>query len=222
MNTRLKIICILLGVAYIVLIGKEIITVISPIFSSNFHEEFNNNLEQEEDNTHYNLYYVYVQPKEKKEVFPIQLKNLKDGTNINCSTKLLTTRITEPTNLPLWIVIARWVSIPILLFAFVLMIYIPITTYKLIKSIIKNNIFDAINLRRIHKIGYSLLLFFIISIYITALSTFEARELFELEDYKIVFSLRGNLYLLFGLATLLFGEILKISLKMKEENDLTV
>ena len=50
-----------------------------------------------------------------------------------------------------------------------------------------------------------------------------AQSTIRLENYKIIFSMQSEYYwLLFGLVTLLFAEILKISHTMKEEQDLTV
>jgi hypothetical protein len=50
-----------------------------------------------------------------------------------------------------------------------------------------------------------------------------SKQLIGFEDYNIAFSMKNEyIFLLFGLITLLFAEILKISHTMKEEQDLTI
>lgn len=101
--------------------------------------------------------------------------------------------------------------------------YIPILTYKVIRSIVKDNIFDMINIKRIRKIGYALLIAFLAALPIYPLTQYLYSFLFGISDISALGSIRDDYSLcLFGLLVLLFAEILKLSLHIKEENDLTV
>ncbi|MDR0865976.1 MAG: DUF2975 domain-containing protein [Candidatus Symbiothrix sp.] len=212
MNTRLKIICVLLGITYLFVCFHIISSSVS-ISIENSEEE---STVSQNDSHNGTQYFFHIQPK-GKEIFPIQLKNQKTGTIINCSTNYLKVKIDSPGNF--WFISLLIFSIAILFIT----CYIPIITYKLIKSMVKNNIFETINIQRIRKIGYSLIIFFLIGVLIDFIQMTVVKELVELENYKIVFSINGvYIHLLFGLVILLFGEILQISLKMKEEVDLTV
>lgn len=104
-----------------------------------------------------------------------------------------------------------------------LFVYIPIKTYRIIRSVIKDNLFDLKNIQRMRMVGYALLLIFVLSlifyplvnyIYINVLQTPITSELGNIRDEYYL--------LLMGILVLLFAEIMKISHSLKEENELTV
>lgn len=104
-----------------------------------------------------------------------------------------------------------------------LFVYIPVKTYRIIRSVIKDNLFDLKNIQRIRMVGYALLLIFVLSLIFYPLANnfyvniLKSTSIVEMESIRDEYHL-----LLMGLLVLLFAEIMKISHKIKEENELTV
>ena len=102
-----------------------------------------------------------------------------------------------------------------------LFIYIPIKTYRVIRSVIKDNLFDLKNIKRIRMIGYALIIAFVLSLAFYPLANYMYANL--LQTTNEMGSIRDEyLLLLMGLLVLLFAEVMKISHSIKEENELTV
>lgn len=221
MNKRLKIISILFGLAYLFIIAQTIYTEIVPTFEASFMEGWNS----VDDNNHKNYETCHFKaiPKNGRYAYPSSILNLKTNTLAPVDVMEFYIKVENPPRLPVWLYIANGFNI---FFSFVflfLIIYIPVQAYKVIASVVKKDIFDLNNIRRLRMIGYSLLITFILVMIMGYIWTMTSRSLVELEDYKILFSVSEEyFYLLFGLIVLLFAEVLKISHKMKEEVDLTV
>ena len=226
MNTRLKIICVLFGIAYFYFVGATIIDEI-PSFVSGFNEgrrsahnyDARNNLD-ETDRTE--TVYFDVNPISGYHSFPSSMINLKTGNQVQAKLLQFTAKV-DKTQLPPKLKVGRTFLFIFVFPLFFVIIFIPIQIYRVISSIVKNGIFNPRNINRIRWIGYCLLYFFIVGIYANFISTAEARALVNFEDYQIIFKMSEEYYwLLFALVTLLFAEILKISHTMKEEQDLTI
>ena len=94
---------------------------------------------------------------------------------------------------------------------------------KLIVSINKMIIFDWINVKRLRRIGFALLAFFLSSFIPQFINYFAAIGNIKLENYVLMPTLDMNLSNLFlSLSCLMVAEIFAIGLKMKEEQDLTI
>jgi hypothetical protein len=228
MNTRLKIICILFGFAYFYIIGEHIVTEDIADFMTGFNEGRTLVKEQETENQEKKIegldtHFFSVIPKNGFGSFPTSFVNLKNSSFILANVGSFRAKVANPIKLPIGLVVARGFSLFFSFFVLFLFIYIPIQTYKTIRSVIKNEIFEIKTIHRIRRIGYTLLLIFGFSVYYSFVDYATSKALISLEDYKIVFSMKEDYtFLLFGFVTLLFAEILKMSHTMKEENDLTV
>lgn len=94
---------------------------------------------------------------------------------------------------------------------------------KLIVSINRMVIFDWINVRRLRKIGYALLIFFLCPFIPQLVSYFNVIDNIKLENYVLMPTLDMNASNLFlALGCLVVAEIFAIGLKMKEEQELTI
>jgi len=230
MNTRFKIVCVLFGIIYFYFIGMSIIQGI-PGFKAGFKDGRN-----AADRDHHRGAYsegnesrfletieFHINPVSGEYSFPNSVLNLKTGTTIFAEFPLVKAKV-DKSPLPKWIstlstVFALIIAFP-LLFAIV---FIPVQIFRVIRSIVKNEIFDARNVNRIRWIGYSLLLIFVTELFTNIVYTIEAHALVSMENYRIVFRMDDELNtLLFALVTFMFAEILKISHTMKEEQDLTI
>jgi len=235
MNTRLKIICILFGVIYLYFLGDNFVQVAVPAFMKGIKEGIStaerrhNKEDKEEDETYESgnlldgAVSFYVKSASGILSFPSSLMNLKTGKLIRTEFTAVTA-IIDSSKLPFRINFAY----NIVLFVFTIpllfvVVFIPVLIYRVIRSVVKNEIFDLRNIQRIRWISYCLLFIFVAEIYTNFVNMLRARELIQMEGYKIVFHIGDEFYwLLFALVTLMFAEILKMSHTMKEEQELTI
>ncbi|GHT27814.1 hypothetical protein FACS189432_04910 [Bacteroidia bacterium] len=240
MSIRLKIICILFGAAYFYIIGEQMVTENIADFMNGFNEGFMNGYNEGLDSTkrsldkqetgnretaveNYEIYFFHAKPKNGLSSFPTSFKNNKNSSLILTNVDSFRAKILNPVKLSNGLLAARGFRDFFSFVVLFLLIYIPIQVYKTIRSVVKNEIFEMKTIHRIRRIGYALLLIFGFLVYHSFVDYAISKALISMEDYKIVFSIQEEyIFLLFGLVTLLFAEILKISHTIKEENDLTV
>lgn len=102
-------------------------------------------------------------------------------------------------------------------------IYAIVQFVKMIRNIHRNIIFDWANVKRLRRLGFSLILSFCCSLVTFAINNHLVSQAISLKDcdFSITFQF-SDPTLLIGFTALLFAEIFAIGLKMKEENDLTI
>lgn len=102
-------------------------------------------------------------------------------------------------------------------------IYAIVQFVKMIRNIHRNIIFDWANVKRLRRLGLSLILCFCCSLVTFAINNHLVSQVISLKDcdFSIAFQF-SDPTLLIGFTALLFAEIFAIGLKMKEENDLTI
>lgn len=102
-------------------------------------------------------------------------------------------------------------------------IYAIVQFVKMIRNIHRNIIFDWANVKRLRRLGFSLILCFCCSLVTFAINNHLVSQAISLKDcdFSIAFQF-SDPTLLIGFTSLLFAEIFAIGLKMKEENDLTI
>ena len=226
MNTRLKIICILFGIVYFYFVGTTFIQSTMPSFIAGFQDGYNETKTEKKRNKETDqteTVFLNVKPAFGMYSFPSLVPNLKTGNPMRTEFSNFYVK-TDKTLLPAWMENTRSIFGLIIAFPFLFVIvFIPIQIYRVIRSIVKNEIFELRNINRLRWIGYCLLFIFVAEMFSNFINTAEARALIRLEDYRIVFRMSEEYYwLLFGLVTLMFAEILKISHSMKEEQELTI
>lgn len=221
MNTKLKIICILLGVGYLAILGTGIVL--------NFKENlvsFNEGGEaarmMNENEPKIEWLYINLQPKDYKAYTELVF-NKKTGKIEKGEIRHLKLKIENPPKIPTWITVMYVFFMMFLIFYVIVIIWIPVLLFKFIFSFLKKGIFDEKNILRLTWMGWGLIIVFLFEFLGELIHYLQCKALVELNDYNISFSFGGfYLYLMFGLVILLFAEVLKISVKMKEEVDLTV
>ncbi|MCL2597607.1 MAG: DUF2975 domain-containing protein [Paludibacter sp.] len=221
MNKRLKIIGILFGIIYIAIVGFNLTSHIAEI-SGGFMDGFNS-VQKQPKNKIGRLYEIVqfdVQP--KGERYNDELQNLKDDVTVKDQINTISVKI-KPQKMTASKLLADIIS-GIFAFAMLfILIFIPILVFIIIRSIVKDDIFNSFNINRLRWIGYLLVAMFAFMLFIDIREYFKAKSMIELQNYQIVFTMgESYLYLIMGVATLLFAEILKISTQIKEENDLTI
>lgn len=102
-------------------------------------------------------------------------------------------------------------------------IYAIVQFAKMIRNIHRNIIFDWANVKRLRRLGLSLILCFCCSLVVFAINNHLVSQVVSLKDcdFSIAFQF-SDPTLLIGFTSLLFAEIFAIGLRLKEENDLTI
>lgn len=172
----------------------------------------------------YEVYYLNLKPKEGKYTFHEQLKNEKDSQYISAEANRYLIKTNSSYNtIPSGLKIIKLVCIVfITILAFISLLFSPILFFSIIYSITKNRIITSSLILRAKVLGWILLLFSIIAILYTINETMILRSIMEIENYQIVMEQPDYMMLVLGLVILILAEILKMSLKIKEEQDLTI
>lgn len=94
---------------------------------------------------------------------------------------------------------------------------------RLIMSINRSNIFSWKNVRRLRKIGVSMILCFLCSAIPVWIASYQLSGVFAIKGYSSNLSeLISTTNLVLGMVALIIGEVFAIGLKMKEEQELTI
>lgn len=177
-----------------------------------------------QDGKSYNLetYYVDLKAREGFSAFPDSLINLKSNNYVNIRHDCSQVRASLPPDLKKkadkWGIAEIVFSLCIVLIT----IYIPILFFRLMKSLMNDVVFDSKNIKRLRKIGYSLLSFYVIEVALNQIYYIKNSALFDFSGYVIQRESADMMMLLIGIVVLLFAEILSRGSAIKEDQDLTI
>lgn len=112
----------------------------------------------------------------------------------------------------------------VLLFAVLILgVIIPFLVIKILRSLQNSEVFERINIRRINRIGLMLLVIGLCSTVLQFIQLVSASQMVQLEHFSFSFSRVVDFEaLVMGLVILLMNEVLKFSVSMKEDQDLTI
>jgi hypothetical protein len=110
----------------------------------------------------------------------------------------------------------------LILFVIVAMIFFPILTFRIIRSITVNKIFDPSNIRKLRVIGYALLAYYFAGLIFSFLHYRMAASVVQVDGYSLQIDWGNSPLVVLGLVVLMFAELLQISVQLKEEQALTV
>lgn len=104
----------------------------------------------------------------------------------------------------------------------VTIIWAVVLFIRLIVAINRSIIFNWKNVRRLRCLGILLIINFSCTLFTTILDFHNIKEVFAISGYSLVLDDVHTMSLVLGLSALIVAEIFSISLKMKEEQDLTI
>jgi len=170
------------------------------------------------------IHHFKVKPVDGAYTYPELITNTKTGEQIKAETReyavLMNAPFSSHSTLSFIIKILQ------LLFSFVFIFIffcIPVLFFKTIRSIIKGNILNKGNIRRISALSWLLIGYYLLNLLLYNMGeTYITKQLLQLDNYEVVSDYSDMTALILGIVTLLFAEILKLSLRMKEEQDLTI
>lgn len=216
MNKRLKVIVILLGAVYC-------FTVISTVINEgdSFMAGYREGYEGHEGNKSIRTIVVYMKPKAGEYTFPDALLNRHTGKTVSMELEKVKLRA-DIKNTAWWGTVLLTLNFTIVFIVMVLLLVIPFLLFKILFSVIKDEVFDHKNIKRFQWIGYIVLMFLTSQLLGTLNDYWTIKNQAGFETYDVVYKFNGYSYLFLGFGTLLFAEILKISTQIKKENELTI
>jgi len=217
-NRNLVLYCAILAVIYVV----SILGAFSDM-SSAFITGFKQGYSEAEKGNDSEIFHFEVEPEKGSYTFPSTITNEKTGQSMQAEIGSFMVYQTNPEN-PLTgsDKLLKGLNLFLSLITMIILIYIPIQTFKIIRSVMKEVIFDQNNIKRLRKIGFAVLLLFICK-YVSAYSDcLVASHALQIHNYKPVVKETHMIFLFLGIVICIFAEILKKATVIKEEQDLTV
>ena len=229
MDKRLKIISITFGVVYVIIIGGVIYNAMADFwsgFKSGFeYAQINKETKNMDPPTLTTGHFLLkLKPTTGLRSYPDVMLNQLDGMpmKVEIETMLVSLNNTKEL-LPKGMAIIDVTMLIMTFFALFIMLFVPIQTFRIVYSITKDKIFNADNIRKLRFIGYAMLVYFVADMVFSYLYYWIAARMVQVEGYVVRrMSWENATLILFGLVVLMFAEVLKVSVRMKEEQDLTV
>ena len=227
MDRRLKIMTIAISVIYVIIIGgyihREMVD-----FVYGFKMGFKMGLESVETGKMPSLstagtFFLSLKPENGLRTFPSVFRNQLDRKMMKAEIGNVVVEVSDVAGrLPKGTQAADTCTVFLSFFTIFVMIIIPIQTFRILRSITKDKIFDPSNIRKMRFIGYALLAFYTANFAVNFLHYRIAANVVEIDGYSLKMDWGNSSLILLGFVVLMFAEILKISVHMKEEQDLTV
>ena len=226
MDRRLKIITIALSMVYLLCIGAEIYRGLAA-FASGFKFGLEEGLNYRETGEMPSLstagFYLSMKPENGFRSFPTIFRNQLDNKPMKAEIEKMAVQLSDVKDkLPKGAFVAEMFSYMLALFALFVMVMIPVQTFRVVRSITMNKIFDPANIQKLRIIGYALLVYYAAELIFNLIHYRIAASVIQVDGYSLQVD-RGNItFVLLGFVVLMFAEVLKVSVHLKEEQDLTV
>ncbi|ADQ80980.1 hypothetical protein Palpr_2851 [Paludibacter propionicigenes WB4] len=147
--------------------------------------------------------------------------NTKEGVlirphNVTIMTKSLPDKTTT------WLILKSFISV-LTLIVLTLGIWVPFLLVKILRSLQKSEVFDRRNLKRINRIGLILLTIGLFDSLLKIVNILLAELMIDLSNYNFSYANVVEFYpIIMGVVILIMNEILRISIEIKEEQDMTI
>ena len=167
------------------------------------------------------IYHFMVEPVESKGTFPETIINQLTGEEIHVEACEYMLSIINPPSTVATTVIPLIKGLVAIIFV-VLVIYALYLFFMTIRSVTKDKIIDGAVIKKIRKIGWIIVAMFVYQAVVYIVDYCIVKDILKMENYKIIMDYSSYSTLVLGIVTLLLAEILKVSLFLKEEQDLTI
>lgn len=219
MNNKIKIYCIILSILYTVVV----ICSMSDTIES-FKAGYKIGRESSPNTPWYMLtLHLRVLPIEGLHTYPEKIINSVTGQEVRAEANNYKIRIENSNiDIPVYVKVFRGFIIALSVVFLAGIIYLPFLFFSVIKSATKGKILEPKVIRNIQRIGYILIIYYIIDSLAYFSDYLVAQYVMTFEKYRAVIDVSDFGLLFLGLVTLLMTEILKVSRQLKEEQDLTI
>ena len=217
MDKRLKIITIILGVIYAVILIKYTV-----VFGQGFRVGFNEGFER----TRHETRGAHVHMTRTLNLSLNSEKNLDlspVAVPMEANIQSMSVRVSyNREDVPQGLLRAENLTLFLIFVSLFVAIFVPILVFRIVHSITKSKFFDPINIKRLRKVGYALLMLYVAYLVINYINYKIGTYIICLDTYSLQMDWGNVILALLGLVVLMFAEVLKISVRLKEEQDLTV
>ena len=226
MDRRFKIITIALCVAYVAIIGGHLHRIIAD-FAYGVRIGFQEGRKSAENGSAVlstaGTFFISLKPENGFHTFPTTLRNQLDRKPMKVEIEKMIVELSNAKEKlpPEWLIADSYITYISFVVLFV-MIFIPVQTFRILRSITRDKIFDTSNISKLRSIGYALLAYYITGLVVTFIHYRLAAIVVEVEGYKLQIDWGNTTLVILGFVVLMFAEMLKLSVAMKEEQDLTV
>lgn len=150
-------------------------------------------------------------------------KNLKTGEQVLIRPTNVSVLVQSLPQKPVWWIVLQGIYAVFTIIVLALGIWIPFLVVKILRSLQHSEVFDRINLKRINRIGIIILTMGIIGSVIQAINIYSAQYMVDLSHYNFSYAKVIDFNaIIMGVIILIMNEVLKISIEIKEEQDLTI
>ncbi|MBF0574711.1 DUF2975 domain-containing protein [Dysgonomonas sp. GY617] len=219
MNKRIKILCLLLSAIYI---GVVIYCIFD--FGDGMMAGYRHGKKQAQNSsTNIQRLHVKVKPIEGVYTYPDKMINTLTGQEVKAEVSDCRIALdSSDTPLPSYMKISRGVVVVLAIIVLIGLIYLPFLFFSIVKSATRGKMLEHKTIRKIQRVGYLLIIYYLINTVVYLSDFIIAKQIVTLEKYRIIFDFSDFSFLFLGLVTLLLAEILKVSVQLKEEQDLTI
>ena len=227
MNRRLKNITIAASVVYLIIIGsfikREIVDFVYG-FKQGVEMGFKYATTGEMPSlSSTGTFFLSLKPEKGLRTFPTTMLNFSDGKPMKTEIGKMVVEASDIRDrLPKGVFAADICMVLFSFFVLFVLVLIPFHTFRVIRSITKDKIFDPSNIRKMRVIGYALLSLYIADFIVNFLHFKIATYVVDVEGYGLQMDWGNIILVLLGFVVLMFAELLKVSVQLKEEQDLTV
>lgn len=213
---------VLAGIAYIYLISIDFINHWDSHMNS-FAEGYRSSAEGREGRIPDESFSLLLNSENIEYYYSDSLLNLKNNRYMPAKFQIVDVKYHFEDNKELRQVLKYRATIFIIVFLLLLLfIAVPIYFYKIIGAFYKDHIFNHTNVRRLKIVGSLLLIIYGLQLIFDITLYGYQRSLIDITHYTLSIYLSGAEWLFMGLIALLIANILKRSVEMKEESDLTI
>jgi len=227
MDRRLKIITIALSVVYTISIGGYIYREMAD-FMYGVKIGIKEGVKMAETGGMASLstagtFFLSVKPENGMRTFPTVLRNQLDRMPMKVEYETMVVELSDVRDkLPKGTLAADICSVFLSFFALFVMALIPVQTFRVLSSVSKDKIFDPSNISKLRIIGYCSLAFYVANFIVNYFHYWVAAHVVEVDGYSLRMDWGNITIVMLGFVVLMFAEVLKVSVQMKEEQDLTV
>jgi len=228
MDRRLKIITIALSVVYLASIGSEIYRGVTDFvygFKIGLEEGLKSHAIGEMPSlSATGTFFLSLKPENGLRTFPTMMRNQLDRKPMKAEIERMVVEAKDVREqLPGGTFAADICSYFLAFFSlFVMIILIPVQTFRIVRSITMNKVFDPTNIQKLRVIGYALLTYYAANLVFNLIHYRIAARVIYVDGYGLQMDWGNITLVLLGFVVLMFAEMLKVSVQLKEEQALTV
>lgn len=216
-NSRIKLLTTLSLVTYIFLVMSY--------FGSNIEDYkmgYQEGANAAHSNTGINTFYLKVTPKDNVLNFPFNLENKNTNEQVSFRPSLMKVHVTDGIKKSKKVKTEETLILILSLSLLIIFFYIPFAIRELLKSLRNGNFFRYENQQNFRRTGKIFGVAFFITLAADIINYDINKTLFSFTEFNITREMPSFIWLICGLLFLIFAEVLRSGIAIKDENELTV